>query len=235
MTERKYGRRTNIFCHGDPADGLYVVDSGRIRMFQSNADGEEFTIAIWSAGYNVGLISSLLNQGRVCSLESVEETSLLVLPRAALLELMREIPIFAVNIAKLVASLSSESLALWSPLALDSAAERLCKFMYRVAEPYDLGDIEGNPIVVRGLNQDDLATMVGVTRTWVTLMLSTFEANGLIWRRRHEIGIYDMDMLKRFCATHHKKTAKSRRCRMTGFEPKQNISIPSSAPALRGA
>lgn len=199
MHRRHYDRRSRIFTRGDPANALLIVETGRIRMYHSNEDGEEFTIAIWAAGYNVGLMSTMLNSGRLVSVDSVEDTTVLVLPREKLLQLMKAIPAFAINIARLLASLSSESIQSWSPLALDTAAMRLCKVLHKLAVE-DTRSGAGGAIVVHGLSQDDLASMVGVTRTWITITLSTFENQGLIWRRRQEIGIHDMRALERFCA-----------------------------------
>ncbi len=201
---RRYGARERIFDMGDQADALLVVESGRIRMFHCSASGEEFTICIWPAGHTLGLLSTLLDQKRIVSAESVESTVLLSFPRQKLLELMRTIPTFAINIARLAASLAKESIVSTSPLVLDPAPVRLGKVLAKLAM-VDPDSSAGSALVVRGLNQEDLASMVGVTRTWLTLMLSTLESNGLIWRKRLQIGIHDLDALQKFCHTAGRK------------------------------
>jgi CRP/FNR family transcriptional regulator, cyclic AMP receptor protein len=198
LHRRPYGPRSRIFTFGDKADALLIVESGRMKMFRSNEAGMEFTIGIWSAGYTTGLISTLLDQPRIVSVDSVESTVMLALLRHDLLDLMRTIPNFSINIARLAASIAHFSMVTTSPLVLDSAEVRLSKVLASVA----MRDATGNSrkeVIVRGLNQEDLASMVGVSRTWVTLMLSTFESHGFIWRKRQQIGIRDLDALLKFC------------------------------------
>jgi CRP/FNR family transcriptional regulator, cyclic AMP receptor protein len=195
---KRYDPRARIFTFGDKADSLLIVESGRMKMFRSSESGMEFTIGIWSAGYTTGLISTLLDQPRIVSVDSVESTVMLVLPRSDLFDLMRSIPNFAINIARLSASIARFSMITTSPLALDSAAVRLSKVLASVAMPEGAGTSKAG-MIVRGLNQEDLASMVGVSRTWVTLMLSAFESQGLIWRKRRQIGIRDLDALQQFC------------------------------------
>jgi CRP/FNR family transcriptional regulator, cyclic AMP receptor protein len=198
LHRKRYDPRSRIFTFGDKADALLIVESGRMKMFRSSEAGMEFTIGIWSTGYTTGLISTLLDQPRIVSVDSVERTVMLVLPRQDLFDLMRSIPNFAINIARLAASIAQFSMVTTSPLALDSAAVRLSKVLASVAME-DGVDASKTGMIVRGLNQEDLASMVGVSRTWVTLMLSTFESQGLIWRKRRQIGICDLDALQKFC------------------------------------
>jgi CRP/FNR family transcriptional regulator, cyclic AMP receptor protein len=198
LHRKRYDPRSRIFTFGDKPDALLIVESGRIKMFHSNETGAEFTIGIWPAGYTTGLISTLLDQPRIVSVDSVEHTVILALPREDLFDLMKSIPDFAVNLARLAASIARFSMVTTRPLVLDRAAVRLSKVLASVAMQDRAGASRAG-MIVRGLNQEDLASMVGVSRTWVTLMLSTFESHGLIWRKRRQIGIRDLDALQKFC------------------------------------
>lgn len=196
MQRRRYGRRAQVFTYGDPSDAALIVESGRVRQFHSNHDGTEFTVEIWSGDHTMGLISAVLGCRRLVSAQTVEETTVLSLPRSDLLELMQSIPTFGVNIARLVASIASDCLTSWSPLALEPANLRLCKVLRKLGVPATEAPAG---LVVSGLTQHDLASMVGVSRPWISLTLSTFEKEGLIWRRRSEIGIFDVKALERYC------------------------------------
>jgi CRP/FNR family transcriptional regulator, cyclic AMP receptor protein len=198
LRRKQYAPRTRIFTFGDEADSLLIVESGRMKMFRSSEAGLEFTIGIWAAGYTTGLISTLLDEPRIVSVDSVERTVMLSLPRQDLFSLMKAIPGFAINIARLAASIARFSMITTSPLALESAAIRLCKVLASVAMHNGADDSEVG-MIVRGLNQEDLASMVGVSRTWVTIMLSTFEREGFISRKRRQIEIRDLDGLQQFC------------------------------------
>lgn len=198
LVAKVYSSRSLIYCYGDNPSSLLIVESGKIKMYHSRPSGEMFTIAIWPAGYTVGLLSTLLNKKRLATVESVGMTTILELPRSDLLNLMRQLPNFSINIARLAASLANEVMHMASALTLDPAVSRLSNVLMRVAVPENKSSFRKSA-VVRGLSQDDLASMVGVSRTWLTLILSRLERNGLIWRKRLEIGIYDLDAFDQFC------------------------------------
>jgi CRP-like cAMP-binding protein len=152
-------------------------------------------MGIWPAGYTVGLISVLLDQPRPVCVESVEPTVMLVLRRFDVFELMRRIPTFALNISRLTASIAAYGMDNIGPLVLDTAAVRLC----RVLESLATKDDEQKELVICGLKQEDLASLIGVSRTWVTLMLSDLERRGVISRRRQKIGILNLKSLRKIC------------------------------------
>lgn len=199
LQRKTYEPRTIIFRIGDVADRMLICESGRMRMYHSNEVGEEFTLFLQPEGYTVGLPSALLGEPRMVTVESVERSVMLSLPREHLFELMLRIPRFSINIAKLAASLHRESVYSTSPLALDSAAVRLGKVLARVATAQHNAKL-GNYYAVLGLKQDDLASMVGISRTWLSLMLTTLENNNLLWRGRLMIGIYNLQDLLDYCA-----------------------------------
>lgn len=198
LARRHYDAHSCIYNAGDKPDAFFIVESGRIRMFWSRPSGDRFTLALWSAGYTVGLFSTLLDKERPVTVEAVEESVLLALPRKDLLALMETIPTLSMNLARLAASMASEVLTIASVRALDPAVARLGNVLANVATR-EAGDDAAPGLAVRGLSQEDLASMVGVSRTWLTLMLSKLEVNGLIKRKRMEILIHDIESLQRFC------------------------------------
>lgn len=196
LSRKQFGARSRIYTAGDPADSLLIVESGRMRWFYSNEAGEEFTLGIWPQGYTTGLISLLLDKPRPVSVETVEPTVILALRRADLLRFMETMPTFAINIARLAASIAGYSMDTTSPLALQSASVRLCQALENLA----IVEGDGEKPVIKGLKQEDLASLVGVSRTWITLMLSDLERRGFIWRRRQHIGLLNVEGLRRYCA-----------------------------------
>lgn len=193
--QRTFAAQSPIFESGDAGEDLLIVRSGRIRMFHRTSDGQEFTTGIWSSGYVVGLVSAILGKKRALCAESVEPVRMAVLSRADLLGLMEKIPRFSVNIARLAALLANDSFMRSGPLALDSAPLRLAKVLIKLASQAT----DGPPgyRVVRGVSQEDLGHMVGVSRGWINHTLSSFEGKGLIVRKRGLIAIPDLARLRR--------------------------------------
>lgn len=162
---RTFVAHAPIFERGDRGDEVLVVCSGRGRMFYRTRDGQEYTTGIWSSGYVVGLVSALLGEKRALCAESVDSVSIAVLPRSDLLRLMEEIPHFAINVARLTALLANDSFKRGGRLALDSAPLRLSKVLVKLASRSAQDPPERR--VVRGLSQEDLGRLVGVSRGWI--------------------------------------------------------------------
>jgi CRP-like cAMP-binding protein len=204
LRQREFAPRSRIFIQGEPGDAMLFVASGRIRLFYSSENGEEYTYRISSPGYLIGLISAILDKGRVLSAESIERTTMQVLTQSDLFMLMESIPRFAANVARLLATMAMGSIVRSGPLALDSASVRLGKIMSGLAVPDD-GDASRPLYTIRGLSHNDLARMVGVTRPWITQTLASFEKRNLISRKKHLITIVDMAAFERLFSDPERK------------------------------
>lgn len=190
FTYKMMPARMSIFNQGDESNVLLVVNEGRVRLFQRTASGEEFTTCMWSKGYVIGLISAFLGEQRFLSAESIEASSLSLLKRDDLLQLMEQIPRFGLNIGKLLALLASHSIKRTVPLALNTASMRLGKVLCDLAQPQHNEELS-RFYIIKGLSQEDLAHMVGASRPWVNQTLSSFEHKGLIHRGKGQIIIPD--------------------------------------------
>lgn len=209
------GLRTPIFEANDQASMLYIVKAGRVRLIYRDPEGLEFTTGVWTQGYVIGLISAFLNERRFLAAESLEETELLGLSREKLHDLMHDIPQFAINVARILGQLAHDSILRSGPLVTQPAANRLANTLVRLATPTapsspvkgvapaSLRVTKGTTLaqspkwVVQGLTQEDLARLVGVSRSWINTTLASFEERKLIRRLVRSIEIVDMDELAR--------------------------------------
>lgn len=90
-----------------------------------------------------------------------------------------------------------ESFAHCGSLAQDSARVRLGTTLLSLARNSD-GQAARDQFAVSGITQEDLARIVGVSRTWVALTLGLLQERGLIVRKKRLIAIPDMDRLAGF-------------------------------------
>lgn len=214
--------RAPIFEVNDQASMLYIVKSGRVRLIYRDLEGIEFTTGVWTQGYVIGLISAFLNEKRFLAAESLEETELLGLGREKLHDLMHDIPQFSINIAGILGRLAHDSILRSGPLATQPAANRLARTLVRLAapettyQPNECSVITESPArlrtaarsmpqpsprwVVEGLTQEDLARLVGVSRSWINTTLASFEERKLIHRLKRSIELLDVDELARIAS-----------------------------------
>jgi CRP-like cAMP-binding protein len=181
MRACSYPARAILFHEGEPSDTLVVMRNGRVRLFLTTAEGEEFTLSILTGGSILGLAAAVLQRPRILTAQAVGAVDVSILPVPDMTHCMRTIPQFAINLTRLLAILSVENIERSAPLALDSATARLGRILVALASP----GCEGP--TVEGLTHDDLAKMVGATRTWVSLTLADFERKGLLRKQPGKI------------------------------------------------
>ncbi len=68
-----------IFKEGDPADGFYIVSSGKVRIFVKHEKGIERELAVLRPGDSFGEVALLTGEVRTANAEALSETRLMVL------------------------------------------------------------------------------------------------------------------------------------------------------------
>lgn len=200
MREMTLPPRTMVFRQGDPSDGLIVLDSGRIRVFQTSERGEDFTQGVCIGGSTIGLAALILGRPRDTSAETLDEVSMSIMAKDDFDEFMHTMPGFGAGLAKLLASMAVESFARSGSLAQDSARRRLGRTLLSLAQPVDPAS-EAKGYCVSGITQEDLSRMIGVSRTWVVLMLGVLSTRGVIVKERRRILIPSTQRLAQFVAS----------------------------------
>ncbi|MCK1357677.1 Crp/Fnr family transcriptional regulator [Bradyrhizobium sp. 199] len=198
MKELHFAPRDTLFDQGEPSDTLLLITKGRVRLFQTLDNGEEFTFGISLPGTVLGLASLVTGQPRVLSATALEGTSISVMTRNDFRFCLTTIPAFHWNITRLLAILSIESIERSGPMALDSAPVRLGSALKSLARRESARGVQ--ELAISGVTQQELAKMVGVSRSWVAIALSEFERHGLISKRRGRIVIESVKRLDGFIA-----------------------------------
>jgi CRP/FNR family cyclic AMP-dependent transcriptional regulator len=196
---RSYAAGAVVFSQGEHGDDFFVIAKGRVRLFHTSASGKEYMSGIWSDGYPLGLVSAVLGERRIQSVQALGDLMLRSMRREELFVLMAALPRFSINLSRLLAAMAHFSILRSGPLVLESSAARLGRVLLRLATPE--GNEGASRHVIRGIRQDELARMVGASRPWVTLTLASFERKGLVERRRGYLAIVDRPAFDRHLAS----------------------------------
>jgi CRP/FNR family transcriptional regulator, polysaccharide utilization system transcription regulator len=183
-----------IFYAGAPAHALYVVRSGRVKVFRTWTGGEEQVLRLLGPGELLGYRPLLANEPYVASAEAVEDSSLCIIPAATVHELLREEPAAALE---LLAKLARE-LRLSEDLMMDllhrpvrQRAARLLLMLLednrRAAEPAILQS--------QHLRRLDMARMIGTTPETFSRVLREFAQRGIVALARDRIRVRDRSLL----------------------------------------
>ncbi len=171
---RSFSRSAVVVNEGDATDSLYVVLSGRVKAFLSEADGREVVLTTIGAGEYFGEL--VLDGGpRSASIMTLEPCRFYVIPRGDFEGLLERNPAFARDlIHKLIGKVRSLTSKVFD-LALKDVYGRFVTFVDENAIERD-----GKRIVPERLTQHDIAARIGGSREMVSRIVKDLTAGGYI-------------------------------------------------------
>jgi len=174
---RRFRRGQIVFTAGDPGDTLVVVASGRIKVVVHAADGGELTLAIIQAGGVCGELGVADGGPRSADAETLEESQLVIVPRAMILDLCSHVPSVAQALTASLAATLRRLTEATSDLVFLDLPRRVAKVL--------LSQPRGDDGVIRpGISQEELAHQAGGSRQSVNAALRGFERRG--WIETHD-------------------------------------------------
>jgi CRP/FNR family transcriptional regulator, cyclic AMP receptor protein len=192
---RTYKRGEVIFHLGDPGDTLFVLETGRVKVFSYAESGEETLLAIVGPGECFGELALVDGEARSATVQTLEPVEAVSISRAAFLGLVREHPHTAEYLLHTMAAKIRYLTDVVSDLAFLDLEGRLAKRLLELATEH--GQASGGETLIEiPLTQEDLASMVGATRASVNKLLGWYEDRGMIARRGRRIAVLQPDRLR---------------------------------------
>ncbi len=173
----EYGANRNIFRQGQSADSLFYLRRGKVKLAVTSKEGKEAIVAILDAGEFFGEGCLAGQQLRMATATAVTDCTLLRIDRQLMTRLLHE----QHQISELfVAHLLSRNIRYEADLVdqlFNSSEKRLARILLLLSH---FGkESRAEPVLPR-VSQDDLAQMVGTTRSRVSHFMNKFRKLGFI-------------------------------------------------------
>jgi CRP/FNR family cyclic AMP-dependent transcriptional regulator len=170
-------KRQMIFAQGDPADSVFFIQKGKVRLTVVSQTGKEATIGIVTEGNFVGEGALAAQLKRMGSASALTDCELLRVEKKAMMDaLHRESALADLFVAFLLARNIRYEADLVDQL-FNSSEKRLARVLLILAH---FGK-EGMPeTVIPKISQEVLAEMVGTTRSRVSFFMNRFRKLGFI-------------------------------------------------------
>ena len=189
---RRYRRGQVVFTEGDAAESLMIVAEGRVKVLSISDDGRDHVLNILEPGETLGELSIADGGPRSASVEALDACTLLVLERRAVLELLRERPEVAEQLLKALGGHVRRLTGHAADLVFLDLPRRVAKLLlYRHRET-------GRPVIELGLNQTELAAMLGGSRQSVNQAMREFERRGWIVAEGQTVTMLDPERMRRY-------------------------------------
>jgi CRP/FNR family transcriptional regulator, cyclic AMP receptor protein len=171
---RTFPRNTVLINEGDVGDALYVVLSGRVKVYSSNDAGREFVIDFHGPGEYVGEMT-LDGEPRSASVITVEPTTCAVVNRAQFRDFILAHPDFAMHLIERLIHRVRVTTSNLKSLALSDVYGRLVRLLNALAIERD-----GRLVVPEKLTQQDIADRVGASRDMIGKLMKDLVGGGYL-------------------------------------------------------
>lgn len=194
LRRHAFRRDTTIFHKGQDGDALYLIESGRVRIFLQTEAGGEHTLALLEQGDFFGELALLDERPRSASAETVEDSVLYALAREDFQRELARAPDLAMALLVAFSARQRRMTEHTESLALLDVYGRLAHVLLDMAEQH--GHQEDGLVIDLQVTQAELARMIGATRERINRALAAFKAQGLIQMRGRTIVITNPQRLR---------------------------------------
>jgi CRP/FNR family transcriptional regulator, cyclic AMP receptor protein len=176
-TTREYRNKQTVFSQGDPADAVFYVQSGKVKLTVVSTRGKEAVIGVLDRESFFGEGCLTGQPLRMSTASAIQPSSIVRVGRTTMIRLLHREPEFA---ELFTAYLLSRNVRIEEDLVdqlFNSSEKRLARILLLLAH---FGKEPRPESVIPKVSQDTLAAMVGTTRSRVSYFMNRFRKMGFI-------------------------------------------------------
>lgn len=186
--ERPVEKDGFLCFQGDPAEHLYFLQRGKVKVSQVTPDGQQVVLRMAGAGSLVGVVALVETQDYPASAQAMEDSLALYWSRAELIRFIEKIPRLAHNALQFMSGQIQHFQDRYRELATERVERRLARTVLRLANQAGKKTPQG-VLIDLPLSRQDLAEMSGTTLYTVSRILSQWETRGLVLVGRERVVI----------------------------------------------
>ena len=172
-----YERNKAVFSQGDPADAVFYIQKGKIKLTVVSRGGKEAVVALLGSGDFFGEGCLAGQPLRMATATTMSECSIMRIEKAGVVRVLHDQPAFS---ELLLHHLLARNIRIEEDLVdqlFNSSEKRLARVLLLLA---NFGK-EGKPeLVIPKVSQETLAEIVGTTRSRVSFFMNRFRKLGFI-------------------------------------------------------
>jgi CRP/FNR family cyclic AMP-dependent transcriptional regulator len=173
----EYHKDQIVFSQGDPADAVFYVERGEVKVIVVSKQGKEAVVAMLGTNQFFGEGCLAGQAQRIATVATMTDSVIVRLEKAAILRVIHQEPAFSeMFIAHLLARAIRVEADLVDQL-FNSSEKRLARLLLLLA---NFGKDEKPEPILAKVSQETLADMIGTTRSRVSFFMNKFRKLGLI-------------------------------------------------------
>ena len=176
-TTATYRERQTVFSQGDPADSVFYIQEGKVKVCVTSEQGKEAVVALHGDGEFFGEGCLTGQPLRLAMVAAVTECVIMRLDKAAIVRVLHDEPKFSEMFMSYILARNARVEEDLVDQLFNSSEKRLARALLLLA---NFGK-EGRPSpVIAKISQETLAEMIGTTRSRVSMFMNKFRKLGFI-------------------------------------------------------
>ena len=173
----EYHKGEIVFSQGDPADAVFYIQSGKVKVTVVSEQGKEAVVAMLGTNQFFGEGCLAGQARRIATVATIMDSVIVRLEKAAIVRVIHREPAFS---EMFIAHLLSRAIRVEADLVdqlFNSSEKRLARLLLLLA---NFGKDEKPEPILAKISQETLADMIGTTRSRVSFFMNKFRKLGLI-------------------------------------------------------
>ena len=192
---RHYSTGEMVFGEGEPCSGLYVVESGNVRIYKSSPNGREQVLSIDGPGGSIAELPVFDGGNYPASATAIDDVTLLFVSKQDFQALCLAHPQVPLKVLRVVGARLRRLVGIIEELSFTTVRHRLASYLFRLAQKSGLRTAAGVEVTLPITNQE-LAAQIGTVRELVSRNLSRFQAEGMLKIEGREVAICNLKALE---------------------------------------
>jgi CRP/FNR family cyclic AMP-dependent transcriptional regulator len=177
-----FQKNQNVFKQGEPADTVFYIQKGRVKLTVLSEQGKEAVVAILEPGQFFGEGCMNGHKLRISTTTAMEDSVVTAITKPAMIKAIHDQPKFSELFMAYLLTRNSRIEEDLIDQLFNSSERRLARLLLLLA---NFGK-EGSPQPISpNISQETLAEMVGTTRSRVSHFMNKFRKLGLISYNGH--------------------------------------------------
>lgn len=190
-----------IALEGDECPGMYVVESGTVRLVKGSSSsafgfGREQTIQLLGRGDSFNEVPVFDGGTNLVTAEAVNDVSVILVTKKDVQSLASRCPDFADLVINVMSQQLRHMLAMVEDISMRDVTGRVAKILRQAETPLD--GVGSGIVTGQRLTQREIAWMAGTAREVVARALKKMERAGAVRINRGKVEIVDAALLESF-------------------------------------
>jgi CRP/FNR family transcriptional regulator len=195
VVQRKFALGELIFSEGEACAGLYVVESGNVRIFKSSTGGREQVLSIDGPGGSIAELPVFDGGSYPASAQAITAATLLFFSTQDFRALCLQHPEVALKVLRVVGGRLRRLVGIIEELSFTTVRHRLASLLLRLAKSTGSRSEKGISFVLP-VNNAELAAQIGTVRELVSRNMSRLQSEGLIELDGRNVIVPDLKKLE---------------------------------------